>query len=167
MDIQETIVKPKEGLPEDLFLKISALTPIPNVDLFILNDKGELLLTWRSDPYFGEGWHLPGGCIRFRETMIDRIHKTAISELGSDVRVDPEPIAVRDVIVNEYRDTLENQDIRAHHLAVLFHCYPEKAIDEFVGGIKARSNWFSTIPTDILKVHDVYNDVFSKYGLVD
>ena len=166
MDIQQTIVKPEEGLPEDLFLKISALTPIPNVDLFILNDNGELLLTWRNDPYFGEGWHLPGGCIRFRETMLDRVHKTAIGELGSDVSVDQEPIAVRDVIVNDYRSSLENQDIRAHHLAVLFRCYPKITADEFLRGIKSQSGWFKKIPTDILKVHEVYNDVFVECGLM-
>ena len=167
MIFPEKVINPEDGLPEELFLRISSMMPIPNVDLFILNEKGELLLTWREDEYFGKGWHLPGGCIRFRETMIERVHKTAQNELGCDVRVDQEPIAIRDVIVNEYRDTLKDQDIRAHHLAVLYCCYPEVSWDEFSAGIKAESGWFSRIPDNILDVHNVYNDVFFKYGLMD
>lgn len=44
--------KPEKGLPEDIFLMTSALIPIPNVDLFILNEKmkfyyhGEMIFLW-------------------------------------------------------------------------------------------------------------------------
>lgn len=167
MILSDKELKPENGLPEELFLEISSMMPIPNVDLFILNDKGELLLTWRDDIYFGKGWHLPGGCIRFRETMVERVHKTAQNELGVDVRVDEDPIAVRDVIVSEYREMLKNQNTRAHHIAVLYRCYPDNSWEEFFGGIKAKAGWFKRIPKDILSVHDVYNDIFAKYGLME
>ena len=154
-----------DGLPEDLFLEISGLVPIPNVDLFILNDQGELLLTRRDDAYFGKGWHLPGGCIRFRETMSERIQKTAEAELGTRVKFDPDPVAIRDVIIRDERPGLANQDERAHHLAVLFRCYAEDTGRIELMIKEGNAGWFKKIPEDILDVHEVYKDIFEKYGL--
>lgn len=160
------VINPEQGLPEELFLEISGLVPIPNVDLFILDDNGRLLLTWRDDIYFGKGWHLPGGCVRFKESMVDRVKKTAIMELNTSVSVDLEPITVKDVIISGVRDKLQNQNTRAHHIAVLYRCYimdyeTIKPLEE-----KGEAKWFSKIPSDILSVHDVYTDTFKKYGLL-
>ncbi len=159
-------INPSDGLPEELFLEISGLVPVPNVDLFILDDKGRILLTWRDDPYFGKGWHLPGGCIRFKETMTERVQKTAINELGTKVKIDQDPIAIRDVIVNEHRPGIVDQNQRAHHLAVLFRCYPEdqQSIERLIKNKEAK--WFDKIPDNILPVHDVYISVFEEYSLV-
>ncbi len=159
-------INPEQGLPEELFLEISGLVPITNVDLFILDDKGRLLLTWREDKYFGRGWHLPGGCIRFKETMLERVQKTALDELKTPVRIDEEPIAIKDVIVNEKRLELENQNTRAHHIAILFRCYLEKEayVNEMI--CEKKAGWFPKIPSDILDVHSAYNDVFEKYSLL-
>jgi hypothetical protein len=49
------------GLPEELFLFVSRITPLINVDLLIQDDGRRTLLTWRSDRFFGPGWHVPGG----------------------------------------------------------------------------------------------------------
>ena len=97
--------------------------------------------------------------------MEERIQKTALAELGTGVGFDPEPIAIRDVIIKEERPGLKNQNERAHNLAVLFRCYAEdtKGIDRMVKNGKA--GWFGNIPKDILPVHKVYDDVFRKYGL--
>jgi hypothetical protein len=51
---------PRSGLPEELFLFVSRLVPMVNVDLFISDDQGRVLLTWRDDEIFGAGWHVPG-----------------------------------------------------------------------------------------------------------
>ena len=59
-------IHPEQGLGEELFLTVSSLVPIVNVDLLVYNDKGQFLLTKRDDPYCGRGWHVPGGCIRFK-----------------------------------------------------------------------------------------------------
>ena len=158
---------PERGLPEELFLEISALMPVPNVDLLILNEKHELLLTWRDDIFFGNGWHLPGGCIRLRETMLERVHKTAISELGCDVIVDEAPVAVRDVIINGIREKLENQRIRSHQLAVLYKCCLIDPDNKIKKGKPGEMQWFRSIPENILTVHDVYRDVFEKFGLLN
>ncbi len=160
-------IDPEKGLPEELFMDISGLIPIANVDLFILDDKGRLLLTRRDDPYFGKGWHLPGGCIRFKETMLERIHKTALNELGTDVRADEEPVAVKDVIIKEERPGLPNQNTRAHHIAVLYRCYIDDADSIRKMEQDGEAAWFERIPEDILEVHSVYNDIFKKFSLMD
>ena len=81
------------GLPEELFYLVSSLTPIPNVDLWITDGENRVLLAWRKDLFYDEGWHIPGGCIRYGETMLERLHKTALKEIGSDVTVDPIPVS--------------------------------------------------------------------------
>src|SRR5258705_8683005 len=55
------------ALPEELFLFISRITPLINVDLLIQDYGKGTLLTWRSDRFFGPGWHVPGGIIRHKE----------------------------------------------------------------------------------------------------
>lgn len=156
-----------KGLPEELFLEISTLIPIPNVDLFILDDLGRVLLTRRDDVFFGKGWHLPGGCIRFKETMLERVRKTALSELGCSVRMDEEPLTIKDVIIKNNRKELTNQNLRAHQLSVLYRCYVVDANDKLQHMIKNNeAGWFKRIPKDILAVHDVYRDVFEKYHLL-
>lgn len=157
----------EQGLPEDVFLEISALVPIPNVDLFILDEEERLLLTRREDKFFGKGWHLPGGCIRFKETMLERVSKTAQAELGTTVRVDEKPLTIKDVIIREKRPGLTDQNARAHHLAVLFRCFVDDSeyIDQMI--VKGEAGWFNKIPKDILPVHEVYNDIFLEYRLLD
>lgn len=157
----------RKGMPEEVFLAISTVIPIPNVDLLIRDAYGRILLSWRDDMYFGKGWHIPGGCIRFKESMEERVQETAISELQTKVNINPVPLAVRDVIVGKNE---QEPRIRAHHLAVLFECglpehysidHQEKAEND-VGFLK----WFSKIPDNILKVHDCYNDIFERMGLM-
>jgi colanic acid biosynthesis protein WcaH len=50
-----------------------------NVDLFISDDQGRVLLTWRDDEIFGAGWHIPGGMIRYKETA-GRASRPTIAE---------------------------------------------------------------------------------------
>ena len=63
-EVRRTFEDPRDGLPEELFLFISELTPMINVDLLITNHQRETLLTWREDEFYGPGWHVPGGFIR-------------------------------------------------------------------------------------------------------
>src|SRR2546425_13357634 len=83
---------PRTGLPYELFLFVSRLVPMVNVDLLISDDQGRILLTWRDDEIHGAGWHVPGGMIRFKETAEERIRTTALDELGAEVTFDRTPI---------------------------------------------------------------------------
>ena len=72
-----------QGLPEDVFLFLSGITPLFNVDLLIKNEAGQTLLTWRADQFYPESWHIPGGIVRFKEKITDRLAAVATNELGA------------------------------------------------------------------------------------
>ena len=83
--VLEHVKNAKEGLPIDVFYFVSQLTPLINVDLLIKNKKGQVLLTWRDDRFYGPAWHIPGGIIRFKEKIEHRIEQVAQLELGASV----------------------------------------------------------------------------------
>lgn len=89
---------PTNGLPEEVFLYASQITPLVNVDLFIKDEAKGVLLTWRDDDYYDAGWHVPGGIIRYKETFSDRIKAVARQELGASVTHEPAPIEINQVI---------------------------------------------------------------------
>lgn len=157
-------IKPTEGLPEELFLLVSSLVPIVNIDLFITNEKHELLLSWRADLHHRKGWHIPGGCVRLKESLTERIERTSITELGGLVKYDPVPLLVREGINNSYRIGLENQLERAHGISFLYQCQlPEEyEMPNESNGIQFR--WFNSYPTDLLAVHkELYGDYIRKW----
>lgn len=159
------VIKPEEGLGEELFLLVSSLVPIVNVDLLVYNNKGQFLLTWRNDPHCGCGWHIPGGCIRFKETCEERIRKVAQEELGiSDIKFDKEPIKVFEIISREHRD-IENQNERAHFITLVYKCYAPEYFS--INNQKAREGevgymaWFEHLPSNFLKVQFCYKDIIT------
>lgn len=161
LTMKEERIDPRRGLGEDLFVFSSSLVPVVNVDLFITNDEKELLLVWRDDKFSGQGWHIPGGCVRLKETLEERIVKTAQDDIGSNVCFDKEPIAVREDINHEDRCWLKNQLERSHNISFLYNCkLPEKQsviCDE-------RIRWFSSIPESLLQQHKIlYGDIISQF----
>ncbi len=85
-------------LSEEEFLYLSSKTPLINVDLFIVNENGELLFSWRNDEHCGTGWHIPGGVIRHSETMKDRLIQTSEQELGFTPALDDAPCKITEII---------------------------------------------------------------------
>jgi ADP-ribose pyrophosphatase YjhB (NUDIX family) len=110
------------GLPEEIFLFLSRITPLINVDLLIQDDSGRTLLTWRSDQFFGPGWHVPGGIIRHKESAVDRVHAVARQELSAAVTVDAAPILVHENIRHAWRD-------RSHAVSLLYRCRLASELD--------------------------------------
>ena len=110
--VSQHVADPKIGLPQEIFYFLSSLTPMVNVDLLIKNKKGQTLLTWRSDMFHGPAWHIPGGIIRFKEGIGDRIEKVAQSEIGCSVRFSIAPIDVRSLVNKE-------RDVRGHFISLL------------------------------------------------
>ena len=43
------------------------------------------LLCWRHDNFYGPGWHVPGGVLRHKETLQERVKAVLISECGIDL----------------------------------------------------------------------------------
>ena len=146
--------EPEKGLPEAVFDLLSRLTPMLNVDLLIRNERRETLLTWRHDELY-LGWHIPGGVIRFKERMEDRIAAVARLELGTTVRlVKPEPVAIHQIIQPVRR-------ARGHFISFLFECELTGHLDEslaFRSGSPQNGQWawHATYPPAMIGSHEMY-----------
>lgn len=155
--IESAAGDPRQGLPDDVFLLVSRLTPLVNVDLLIQDDRGRTLLTWRDDRFFRAGWHVPGGIIRYKEAAADRIRACARDELSADVSFEPAPLFVMETIV-------ENRD-RGHAVSLLYRCRllsPPDAAREARGDAPSAGEWKWHLgrPRDLLDVQDQYARFF-------
>lgn len=145
---------PKKGLPEEVFLFTSRIIPIINVDLLIKNKENKTLLTWRDDGYYPAGWHIPGGIVRYKETISERINAVARKELGTKVEFKKNPLAINEVIY----PTRKN---RGHFISLLYEC---SLISSLKGNLKYRKGapksgewaWHKKCPSDIIPVHKMY-----------
>jgi len=152
--VSQHVADPKAGLPQDLFYFVSSLTPMVNVDLLIKNTKGQTLLTWRADRFHGPAWHIPGGIIRFKEGIGDRIEKVAQSEIGCSVRFSIAPIDVRSLVNKE-------RDVRGHFISLLYLCElqgePNPSMQANGADPKAGEwAWHDMAPNNLIKVHEVF-----------
>jgi len=145
---------PSSGLPEKVFLLLTRLTPMLNVDLLIQDDAGRTLLTWRDDIYYGSGWHIPGGIIRFKETAAERIATVARLELRCELTAEDRPMALNECIT-------KTQRTRAHSVSLLYRCTltsPPPGNLKYPGGKPQRGmfDFFDRTPDNLLKVHNMY-----------
>lgn len=151
--LDKSILDPKVGLPEDVFYYISRTTPMVNVDLLIKDENGRTLLAWRDDQYTGKGWHIPGGIVRFKETLETRIKKVIETEIGAEVKFDLNPIAINQIINNK-------QDIRGHFISILYKCLLSSAFIPENKGLKETDSgflkWHKTCPDNLLRFHEIY-----------
>ena len=152
--LREAIHNPKVGLPEDIFLFVSSLTPMVNVDLLIRDEAGRTLLTWRDDPFYGPGWHIPGGIIRFKESAAERIVAVAAGELGAKLEFAPDPCKLTEIVA-------PSRDLRGHFISLLYRCRLLSPPDA-----KRRADpsspkhgewaWHQGSPEKLLSVHAFY-----------
>lgn len=164
MDINESIKNvekfiddPTKGLPDEVFLFVSRITPMVNVDLLIKDEKNRILLAWRDDGLCGKGWHIPGGIIRFKQSLEESIEMTSIREIGTIVGYNPVPINVQTFIK-------EKEVNRGHFISLLFECLlpsdyvlPNGNMSEADPGYL---KWYNECPKDFLKVQSVYKKYF-------
>jgi ADP-ribose pyrophosphatase YjhB (NUDIX family) len=150
-------LNPTAGLPYELFLFISRLVPMANVDLLIYDDEGRILLTWREEIH-GAGWHVPGGMIRYKETAEERVRATALEELGAEVEFEDPPI-FEQIIEPERR-------VRGHHVSLLYKCRlvssPSPAI-RYTRGEPERGQWawHTRCPENMIAAHKRYRKFFA------
>lgn len=161
-------IDPTTGLPEELFLFATTLVPCTNIDLFITDDRHRVLLSWRNDVFYGKGWHIPGGCLRLKETLDKRIQLTAMKEIGTRVIYDAKAFVTRELIMEEDRPELKNQLERSHNISMLFNCrlpagfeIRNETENEHSGGYM---KWFDHCPSDFLDAHKtLYGDIMNDY----
>ena len=153
-------ISPEKGLGTEGFLFVSTLMPVISVDLIVINEKKELLLSWRDDPHSGTAWHIPGGCIRLMETAEERLQKTALAELGTWVETSSEPIKVFEIFSGKYRKGVENCLERSHFITLSYLCKVPKGYsiptDKSQAGTVGSLKWFSTLPENLVRVQDCY-----------
>lgn len=155
----ELLIKdPSKGLPDEVFLFVSRVTPLINVDLLIKNEQNHTLLTWRDDGYYPSGWHIPGGIVRYKETIADRIKAVAAGELGAKVKFKLKPLALNEIIHPLRRN-------RGHGISLLHECTLIGSLDEnlrYRKGIPKPGEWawHEKCPNDLIPVHD---EIYRKF----
>jgi len=156
INLLESFIKnPSKGLPEDVFLFVSRITPLINVDLLIKNEKNETLLTWRDDGFFPAGWHIPGGIVRYKEKIRDRIKAVAKNELGASVKFEEKPLAINEVMIP--------QKTRGHFISFLYKCVLTTPPDENLRykGEEPQAGqwaWHKKCPHNLISVHNMYRE---------
>lgn len=163
-DASEYLLKkvknPHDGLPQEVFDLAASIVPMVNVDLFIQNEQNEVLLAWRDDGK-NVGWHIPGGIIRFKETFEERIQKTAIDELGTEVSFDENPLKISEIFM-PYQH-------RGHFISFLYKCYlPEGFIIDNKSKCEDENGyleWHNQMPNNFVQGQKCYEEFLSKYFL--
>ena len=156
--IEKKIIDPSIKLPENIFLFVSRITPLINVDLLIKNDLNQTLLTWRQPGQtYKEGWHVPGGIIRYKEKIKDRINAVAANELKCSVVFKKTPISINQLMLN--------QKNRGHFISLLFACKlttkPDAKIHYVTGNPKIGEwSWHNVCPKNIIIPHKMYKKFF-------
>jgi colanic acid biosynthesis protein WcaH len=153
--LETAIGDARTGLPEPVFDFLCRITPIVNVDLLIRNQRGQTLLTWRHDDLY-LGWHVPGGVVRFKERMADRIAAVARTELGASVKLTrAEPVAMHEVIQPV-------RIARGHFISFLFECELTSPLDlrlAYAGNGTPENGqwgWHDTYPPAMIGSHEMY-----------
>ena len=161
--IESHVKNPSKGLPEDIFYLAGRLTPFINVDLLVQDDLGRTLLSWRDESSFKNNlissWHIPGGIIRLRETISERLHKVAINEMGGKlISFSKEPLTVAQHIDYNIKD-------RSHHIGLLYKCELEENYEidnkNLNLGDSGFLKWHSSAPDDLHSYQLIYKDYFS------
>lgn len=152
--LKKKVLYPSKGLPDDLFYYVSSITPMINVDLLIKNNNGHTLLAWRDDQYAGKGWHIPGGIIRYKESINERINEVAKNEIGAFINFyHPEPIAINEIFNYE-------TETRNHFISLLYKCsLPTTFVIKNKVLSKSDSGylmWHNSCPNNLLKLQDIY-----------
>lgn len=73
-------------LPLEIWQAITALVPVPAVEVLVTNDGRDFLLTMRQDEHW-HGWHVPGGYVGCGEPLSAACRRIAQRELGIDVEL--------------------------------------------------------------------------------
>lgn len=154
--LEAAIGDARRGLPEDVFRFVSRITPLINVDLLIKDDQSRTLFTWRDDEFFGPGWHIPGGIIRYKESAAERIRYCAREELGADISSEPAPLSV-------FED-IGGQDTRGHHVSLLYRCRlvtaPDPARRAAEPPLPGQWRWYAGVPADLIEEQRPYARFF-------
>lgn len=151
-------LQPENGLPQDVFNFVASVTPMINVDLLVRDDDGKVLLAWRDDKYSGYRWHIPGGIIRFKESIEHRIHQVALNELKTDISWNGKILDINEIITP--------QQERGHFISLLVECKPDYEKIKITNNLnlikEGDLSWFEKCPENFIECQ---YPIYSKYFL--
>lgn len=144
-------------LPQHLFDYLSSITPLVNVELILKDPQSSVLLTWRDDGLYGPGWHLPGGIIRHKETIAERILQVASSECGlSDFK------SCQLLQLNQVMNP--NRDLRGHFISFVFGLETDSPFKlsppELSNGSRKA---FTYTPPNLIQQHQRYRQLIDEF----
>jgi len=152
--IDQHAANPEKGLPQDVFWLVSRLTPLVNVDLLIKDQSNRTLLAWRQDQFAGAGWHIPGGIVRYKETLEHRIEQVAMTEIGRSIKFNPSPIAINEI----HRP----HATRGHFISFLYICSIDSSFEPDNTGLNKTDPgyllWHDVCPNDLIQAHEIYRE---------
>ncbi len=159
-EVEKQEFDPTIGLPETLFEFATRVTPMVNVDLFVRNFKKEILLTWRGGNYYSPGWHIPGGIVRLRESLYDRLELVAQKELKAKISYKTNPILINEII--RFPERIN----RTHFISFLFETElstPLENSSEFnhAKPENGQWKWHKYCPKNIIPVHLMYKNIIN------
>ena len=126
-----------------------------NVDALVQLSTGEIAFTWRDDKYTGQGWHVPGGIVRFQEKMETRLRKVVKYELGVKLLHFNGPTNVNQIIAPAVVE-------RSHFLSPLFICDLSSCEEEKLRKLAAEKPDYCLladgVPKNLLSWHHIYRE---------
>lgn len=137
-------------LGSELYHLCSALMPSVNVDVLLRSDDG-IYLRWRDDDFYGPGWHVPGGVVRHKETLLWRVTKVLEHECGVKVAglSEREADSVRELFHS-------SRCIRGHFISIAY----VMRLDDLISGggvvdelIYGKGKFFDVMPPDLIIQH--------------
>ena len=147
----------QDGLPDHLFKYVSSITPLVNIDILLINQNNEFMLTWRDDGIYGPGWHVPGGIVRFKESVHRRISEVCRIELNINNYTDLQLVQVNQIMNPD-------RDFRGHFISFLFSARvdlqssPEQSDESG----KPLRGWFTSMPTPMIRQHTRYISIVNQ-----
>lgn len=128
-------------LSDDDYDFIYSRVPRLCVDILLVNKKGFVLMTKRTiEPYINH-WHLPGGRVKFKESIKDAINRVSKSEIGVEFNEELSLIGVC-----EYPDEIQKGQDR--HSVSLIHIF--EVGDEIKIESQDKYEWCSQMPNLVI-----------------
>jgi len=126
------------------------------LDFIIVKDHTLLLSKRTINPYAGY-WHLPGGMVRYRESLAEAATRILVNELGLA------PVSKRLVGYIEFPDEINQNNLRIHSVSMAF--LTNLAEGQVTGSDQARQiKFFESLPA---KTHPGHKQFLKEHwGLI-
>jgi ADP-ribose pyrophosphatase YjhB (NUDIX family) len=150
--LKRNIENPTKGLPQEIFDFVTSIMPMVNVDLLIKDENNRTLLSWRDDGYQAPGWHVPGGILRYKETLENRVNEVGLNEIGVTLSFDATPLSMNQMICGH--------STRGHAISFLYQCFVPAGVplpNAYKPATEAGYlEWHSGCPENLIPVHEIY-----------